>query len=75
MPRAKERDGVFQRKDRSGWWISYIDASGKRRKQKVVAHTRQQALNALSGIRTREEKDRILGVKAASEIATAALLV
>ena len=75
MPRAKERDGVFQRKDRGGWWISYIDASGKRCKRKVAAHTRTQALNALSAIRTREEKNRVLGVKAASEISTEDLLV
>jgi len=74
MPKAKERDGVFQRKDRSGWWVSYIDASGNRHKEKVTAHTRTQALNALSAIRTREEKGRILGVKAASEISTADLL-
>jgi len=74
MPKAKERDGVFQRKDRRGWWVSYIDSSGKRYKQKVVAHTRTQALAALSAIRTREEKDKILGVKAASEITTADLL-
>jgi hypothetical protein len=74
MPKAKERDGVFQRKDRSGWWVSYIDACGKRHKEKVTAYTRTQALNALSGIRTREEKGRILGVKAASEISTPDLL-
>jgi site-specific recombinase XerD len=74
MPRAKERDGVFQRRDRAGWWVSYIDATGQRKKEKVVAHTRTQALNTLSAIRTREEKGRIIGVKAASEISTADLL-
>ena len=74
MPKTKERDGVFQRRDRSGWWVSYIDSSGKRRKEKVTAHTRTQALNALSALRTREEKGRILGVKAASEISTEDLL-
>jgi integrase len=74
MPKAKERDGVFQRKDRGGWWVSYVDASGKRHKEKVTAHTRTQALNALSAIKTREEKNRILGVKAVSEISTADLL-
>ena len=74
MPKAKERDGVFQRKDRRGWWVSYIDASGRRHKEKVTAHTRTQALAALSAIRTREEKDRILGVKAASDISTEDLL-
>ena len=74
MPRAKERDGVFQRKDRSGWWVSYVDASGKRKKEKVTAFTRTQAMTALSQIKTRIERDSILGVKSASEITTADLL-
>jgi integrase len=74
MAKAKERDGVFQRKDRAGWWVSYVDSSGKRHKEKVTGHTRTQALNALSAIKTREEKNRILGVKAASDICTADLL-
>src|SRR5262249_45723200 len=74
MPHARERDGVFQRKDRGGWWVSYIDSSGRRCKKKVVAHTRTQALSALSAIKTREEQGRILGVKPASEITTAELL-
>jgi integrase len=74
MPKAKERDGVFQRIDRSGWWVSYIDASGKRKKEKVTASTRTQAMTALSQIKTRIERDEILGVKSASEITTADLL-
>jgi hypothetical protein len=74
MPRAKERDGVFQRKDRGGWWVSYVSASGRRSKKKVVAHTRTQALMALAAIKTREQRDRILGVKEESEIVTAELL-
>jgi hypothetical protein len=76
MPRgkAKERDGVFQRKDRSGWWVSYVDASGKRKKEKVTAHTRTQAVTALAQIKTRIERESILGVKSASEITTADLL-
>ncbi|TCK75878.1 tyrosine-type recombinase/integrase [Acidipila rosea] len=74
MPKARERDGVFQRKDRGGWWISYIDASGQRRKEKVVAHTRTQALKVLSAVKTRTERDKVLGVKAASEITTTELL-
>ena len=74
MPKAKERDGVFQRKDRSGWWVSYVDASGKRKKEKVTAFTRTQAMTALSQIKTRIERESILGVKSASEISTADLL-
>lgn len=74
MPKAKERDGVFQRRDRSGWWVSYVDAAGKRWKEKVTANTRTQAMTALAQIKTRIERDRILGVKSASEISTAELL-
>lgn len=74
MPRAKQRDGVFQRKDRSGWWVSYVDGSGKRKKEKVTAHTRTQAMTLLSQIKTRIEKESILGVKSASDITTADLL-
>ena len=74
MPKAKERDGVFQRTDRSGWWVSYVDASGKRKKEKVTAHTRTQAMTALAQIKTRIERDSIMGVKSASEITTAELL-
>ena len=74
MPKAKARDGVFQRKDRSGWWVSYVDASGKRKKEKVTAFTRTQAMTALSQIKTRIERESILGVKSASEITTADLL-
>jgi len=73
MPRAKERDGVFQRKDRSGWWVSYVDSSGKRKKEKVTASTRTQAMMALGHIKTRIERDSILGVRSVSEITTADL--
>jgi integrase len=73
MPKAKERDGVYYRKDRAGWWVSYMDASGERVRQKVEAHTRQQALDALRRIRTKEEIAQTLGVRPASEITTEAL--
>ena len=50
MPRGKtrERDGIYQRKDRPGqFWGSWIDASGKRRQRKLKAHTLQQARTLL----------------------------
>lgn len=73
MPKAKERDGVYYRKDRAGWWVSYMDSSGARVRQKVEAHTRQQALDALRRIKTKEEVARTLGVRPASDITTEAL--
>lgn len=73
MAQAKPRDGVYYRADRRGWWVSYIDASGMRIRQKVEAHTRQQALDALRRIKTKEEVARTLGVRPNSEITLDAL--
>ena len=69
MAKARERDGVFQRKDRAGWWISYMEGD-RRRKRKVEAQTRQQALDALRRLKTKEETARALGVRAESDITT-----
>jgi integrase len=30
MPKLRKRDGLYWRKDRKAWWVSYIDATGKR---------------------------------------------
>jgi len=50
-------DGVFQRPDRKGWYIRYLDAHGCRRKERVHASTLQQARDALT--RKRDEIERI----------------
>jgi integrase len=73
MPKAKARDGVYYRKDRAGWWVSYMDATGERVREKVTAYTRQEALDALRRIKTKEEIARTLGVRPASDITTDAL--
>jgi integrase len=65
-----KRDGVFQRLDCEGWYVSYVDADGKRRKQRVQAHTRTQARDVLAAIKTKVQKERILGVKEQSDIST-----
>jgi integrase len=63
MPRGKtrDRDGIFTRTDRPGFWGSWIDASGRRRKRKFDAHTLQQARDLLAAERARAEKARVLG--------------
>ena len=64
MPRGKtrERDGIYQRKDRPGqFWGSWIDASGKRRQRKLTAHTLQQARTLLNAEKARVEKTVTLG--------------
>jgi len=74
MARAKQRDGVFQRKDRSGWWASYIGRDGIRRKEKLVAHTRPQAMAELHLIKARVQKERQLGIKPDDGISTKELM-
>lgn len=64
MPRGKikDRDGIYQRKDRPGqFWGSWIDASGKRRQRKLTAHTLQQARTLLNAEKARVEKIVTLG--------------
>lgn len=73
MAKAKARDGVYQREDRPGWWLSYIDAHGKRIRRKCAAQTRTQALTFLNNIKTQEEKARTLGVRPASDITLTSL--
>lgn len=79
MAKGRARDGVFERKGkedkRPGWYASYIDADGVRRKRKLKgASTRTQALEALERINVAEQKARTLGVREASDITLADLL-
>jgi integrase len=61
--KTRERDGVYQRPDRPGFWISFPDAKGKRRRRKVAgAHTLQQARAALAAELQNVERARIYGV-------------
>jgi integrase len=34
--KTRDRDGVYQRNDRPGWWISFIDGKGRRKRRKIV---------------------------------------
>ena len=59
--RPKDRDGIYQRQDRKGFWASWIDASGKRRQRKLEAHTLQQARTLLAAEKARVDKTVTLG--------------
>jgi integrase len=74
MAKRKDRDGVFQRKDRQGWWVSYINRDGMRQRQKVEAHTRAQAVAVLGLIKARAEKERELNIRPDDGISTAELM-
>ncbi len=44
MPKQRKRDGVYWRKDRRTWWVSFVDASGKRlRKPAIGANNHEEA--------------------------------
>jgi len=74
MSKQPSRDGVFQRKDTAGWYASYVDSTGKRRKCRVQAHTRTQAASALDLIKAKVQRERVLGVRETSDMSTADLL-
>ncbi len=63
MPRGRtrDRDGIYTRKDRPGFWASWIDARGKRRQRKLTAHTLQQARTLLNAEKARVEKTVTMG--------------
>jgi integrase len=74
MEKRPSRDGVFQRKDTAGWYVSFVDSNGKRRRKRVEAYTRRQALAVLSALKTKVQTEVVLGVKHASDISTSDLL-
>lgn len=57
----QKRDGVYQRKDRAGFWISWTDAQGRRRQRKTDAANITQAKQILSAELLRVEQARMLG--------------
>ena len=62
MPRkSQQRDGVYQRQDRAGFWISWIDAQGRRRVRKTDAHNITQAKQFRSAEMLRVEQAKALG--------------
>ena len=36
MPKQRKRDGTYWRKDRKQWWVSYVDAQGKRMREAAI---------------------------------------
>ncbi len=77
MPRgkAKDRDGVFTRNDRPGdFYGSWIDASGRRRRRKLAAHTMQQARTLVAAEKARVDEQRTKGYAAPTQATFASLL-
>jgi len=55
------RDGIYQRKDRPGFWGSWIDGSGRRKQRKLNASTLEQAKMLLSAEKTKADLQRSTG--------------
>ena len=60
-------DGIFTRKDGSGFYISWVIAMGRRRKRKVNAANITQARALRNAELTRVEKAKALGFTPAGE--------
>jgi integrase len=56
-----KRDGVYTRKDRPGYWISWVDAQGRRRFRKTDAQTAHQAKAARAAELVRVEQAKVIG--------------
>jgi integrase len=63
MPKKspQKRDGVYQRPDRKGWWITWTDAQGRRCRRKTDATNITQAKEILRAEKSNAEKARTLG--------------
>jgi integrase len=57
----KDSDGVYTRKDRSGYWMHWTDAQGRRKWRKLNVRTLQQARKARAAELVRVEQSRVLG--------------
>src|SRR5947207_11065784 len=62
---ARDGDGIYTHKDRPGYWISYKDAAGRRRRRKVEAPNRTEARNLRSDHVSREETAKAHGIRPA----------
>src|SRR4051812_4052806 len=60
---ARDGEGIYTRKDRPGYWISYQDADGRRRRRKVEAPNKSKAGDLRSGYVSREETAKAHGVR------------
>jgi len=70
---VQTRDGIYQRKDRPGFWISWNDVQGRRRYRKTDAQNITQAKQIRSAELLRVEQARALGFAPPGEETFAAL--
>ena len=64
---AKDNDGIYKRKDRTGFWTHRTDAQGRRRWRKLKVETLQQARKVRPAELARVEREKALGFAPAGE--------
>lgn len=64
-------DGVYNRLDRPGFWISYKDAKGKRRRHRTAARTLKEAIEIRALYAAEAERHRLTGTVPVSNISLA----
>jgi integrase len=64
---ARNRDGVYTRKNRTGFWGSWVDAQGRRVQRKFTVHTMEQARAALAAEKFKVEEHKKFGRPLPSE--------
>ncbi len=62
MAKSTNTDGVFTRKDRDGFWISWNDAQGRRKYRKTNARTLAEARKLRAAELVKVEQNKALGV-------------
>jgi integrase len=60
---ARDGDGIYTRTDRRGYWISYKDADGRRRRRKITARNRTEADERRAGFVNREQVAEAHGIR------------
>jgi integrase len=61
VPKQRKRDGLYWRKDRKAWWVSFIDAQGRRvRKAAPDVHNHDEAVTFRADERRQVREQRNL---------------
>jgi integrase len=64
---GRNRDGVYTRKNRTGFWGSWVDVQGRRVQRKFAVHTVEQARAALAAEKFKVEEHKKFGRPLPSE--------
>lgn len=58
MPKLRKRDGLYWRKDRKAWWVSYVDAQGNRKRKPAPDAQNHEEAGTFRADRRREVREK-----------------